>query len=583
MIIIYTDGACKKNPGAGGWGYLVIQGDRFFEMGGAEKDTTNNRMEMTAAVEALRKVADIQGNKEIYTDSQYLRQGITSWIKNWKRNGWRTSGKEDVKNKDLWVELDRLNDSSITWKWVKGHARNKYNNRVDSIADCMARGEDPGLRDSNFADFDNDSEENADSSSTTKKAKKTCATVIPVCIPSMTHLVDSLKEKFKLSITGNPSREEMISRLGIKDRQEYTSEKDCSFSTRWEDLGGRSASGKIFNSFNQAIELKKPGTYVEILHDENAEAPCGMDIEIRGLLLEARRNGSFLVAGDDGKEVEKTVDYIFREDGRLFKNLITLPPLAFPTDLKEWRHIHLHEFLRPFFKKIVGKWEYDLGEKKVVISKPGDSSDSFGINISGEYSWETLPPRQYWDEIRLAASRTSTFPDRYVGVSLETPAGAVCLLFLLGSGSLKLSMFYKADALYSLLYEKDEARRKAVIDRFSQHLEGLGRDFFTMPKSGENKFDSLEDYRNDADSFMFGKQVEFFRRIPQAPKNVPIDLIFELKPYGEERFKRLRDVLDGKSEGKIRVRKPDNMIERRALGLGEFMAMELLNERFPGK
>jgi len=133
-VEVYTDGACSGNPGPGGWGVLLIQGDREKELCGGEKDTTNNRMEMQAAIEAMKAVKP--GWKIIlHTDSQYLKNGLTQWIHGWKRNGWKTAAKKPVKNQDLWIELDALcSKRDITWKWVKGHAGDPGNERADALA-----------------------------------------------------------------------------------------------------------------------------------------------------------------------------------------------------------------------------------------------------------------------------------------------------------------------------------------------------------------------------------------------------------------------------------------------------------------
>jgi len=133
-VTIYTDGACKGNPGPGGWGALLIKGDAEKELFGGEPQTTNNRMELTAvisALAALKRPCEI----ELYTDSQYVRQGIMTWIHNWKKNGWKTADKKPVKNADLWEMLDALAARhKITWHWVKGHADNPGNLRADALA-----------------------------------------------------------------------------------------------------------------------------------------------------------------------------------------------------------------------------------------------------------------------------------------------------------------------------------------------------------------------------------------------------------------------------------------------------------------
>ncbi|MHB2166987.1 ribonuclease HI [Alsobacter sp. R-9] len=133
-VIIYTDGACSGNPGPGGWGALLRWGDRVREMNGGEADTTNNRMELTAAImalEALKRPCVV----DLWTDSQYVRQGITSWLYGWKANGWKTADKKPVKNAELWQRLDvARHRHEVHWHWVKGHAGHPENERVDELA-----------------------------------------------------------------------------------------------------------------------------------------------------------------------------------------------------------------------------------------------------------------------------------------------------------------------------------------------------------------------------------------------------------------------------------------------------------------
>ena len=134
MINIYTDGACKGNPGDGGWGALIIDGDAKNEIFGGEADTTNNRMEIMAVIMAL-KTLNTESKITIYTDSTYVQKGISEWIDKWKINGWRTSNKNNVKNKDLWIELDSLTSKFIiNWTWIKGHSGHPENDRADYLA-----------------------------------------------------------------------------------------------------------------------------------------------------------------------------------------------------------------------------------------------------------------------------------------------------------------------------------------------------------------------------------------------------------------------------------------------------------------
>src|SRR3954468_8562472 len=133
-VTIYTDGACSGNPGPGGWGALLIQGAREKELSGSEPVTTNNRMELTAAIMALEALSRPCG-VDLYTDSQYVRQGITAWMRNWKARGWRTADNKPVKNEDLWRRLDAARARhQVAWRWVRGHAGDPRNERVDALA-----------------------------------------------------------------------------------------------------------------------------------------------------------------------------------------------------------------------------------------------------------------------------------------------------------------------------------------------------------------------------------------------------------------------------------------------------------------
>jgi ribonuclease HI len=133
-VLIYADGACRGNPGPGGWGVWLRSGNHEKELFGGERLTTNNRMELTAVIEALASLK-VRCVVTIFTDSQYVRQGITSWIHGWKARGWRTADKQPVKNVELWQRLDTLNAGhDVTWKWVKGHSGDPGNERADQLA-----------------------------------------------------------------------------------------------------------------------------------------------------------------------------------------------------------------------------------------------------------------------------------------------------------------------------------------------------------------------------------------------------------------------------------------------------------------
>ncbi|MSV34755.1 MAG: ribonuclease HI [Bryobacterales bacterium] len=138
-VQLITDGACLGNPGPGGWAYILRFNEHAREMSGSEPHTTNNRMELTAVIHGLRAIKE-PCKIEVITDSEYVKNGITTWIHNWKRNGWKTAAKKPVVNQDLWMDLDReTRTHDIRWTWTKGHADHEDNNRCDELATAAAR------------------------------------------------------------------------------------------------------------------------------------------------------------------------------------------------------------------------------------------------------------------------------------------------------------------------------------------------------------------------------------------------------------------------------------------------------------
>jgi len=144
VVEIYADGACKGNPGPGGWGVLLRSGGREKEMFGGEAQTTNNRMELMAVIEGLLSLKE-RSRVRVYTDSQYVQKGISEWIHNWKRRGWKTADKKPVKNVDLWQALEaQASRHDIEWHWVRGHAGHPENERADMLANKGIPGDAPG-------------------------------------------------------------------------------------------------------------------------------------------------------------------------------------------------------------------------------------------------------------------------------------------------------------------------------------------------------------------------------------------------------------------------------------------------------
>ena len=139
MIKIYTDGSCIGNPGVGGWGAIIIMDGKKIKIKGNKTNTTNNQMELIAPIKALKKIPN-NSEVQIFTDSKYVKMGITEWIHKWKKNDWKTSGKKKVKNIELWTQLDKLsNNFDIKWNWVKGHSTDKLNSEADLLARKAAK------------------------------------------------------------------------------------------------------------------------------------------------------------------------------------------------------------------------------------------------------------------------------------------------------------------------------------------------------------------------------------------------------------------------------------------------------------
>ena len=139
MIKIYTDGSCLGNPGSGGWAAIILKNGKKTIINGSKKNVTNNQMELLAPIEALNNIPS-GSNVQIFTDSNYVKLGITEWIKNWRENGWKTKNKKPIKNKELWKELETLTKSfDIDWIWVKAHSTNDLNNEVDYVARHSAK------------------------------------------------------------------------------------------------------------------------------------------------------------------------------------------------------------------------------------------------------------------------------------------------------------------------------------------------------------------------------------------------------------------------------------------------------------
>ncbi len=386
MIHIYTDGACRKNPGPGGWGSLIILKDKYFELGGYSRQTTNNIMEMTAAVEALKSVKNQIDQITLYTDSEYLRKGITGWIKNWKRNGWQTKTGGDVKNKELWQELDTLNDARITWKWVKGHADDPNNNRVDEIARSYSHNKPVPLR-KGSSDIFNTSEKKKDNQQINNN-------------------------KLKFDFPRIYSAKKYLS-LVRGELQRHNDWEACKMRTH----GASGAKFKGHKNYNDELETAKEWGFSEE--------------DLINLIM--------------GKKPEKAIEakkeepVVTLSEISIDKLDLSGDPLEFPKNLKEWKAIHLETFLRPFFKRIVAGWDYYINNDIMTICPKG-KNEKFEIILKDKYSWLSLPPEDLWSDIIQGALKSSVFPDRFIAAVTKTEESEVsAVVFPMGKEIQNLS------------------------------------------------------------------------------------------------------------------------------------------------
>lgn len=171
-VYIFTDGSSLGNPGRGGWGAIIVAGEHVRELGGGEKHTTNNRMELSATIAALKHVGETSAEIILHTDSSYVINGITKWVHGWKRNNWKNSEKEEVKNRDLWEELSGATDGKkIEWKYVAGHVGIAGNERADEIATSVAAGTSVKLFDGHFANYEHQNILDTSHDASQKKAR----------------------------------------------------------------------------------------------------------------------------------------------------------------------------------------------------------------------------------------------------------------------------------------------------------------------------------------------------------------------------------------------------------------------------
>lgn len=460
FIEVYTDGACLNNPGPGGWAFLIIRDGLHYEKGGHKENTTNNIMEMTAAVKALEELIEEKKPVKIFTDSNYLKKGITMWIHQWKFNDWKRAKGQEVKNKDLWITLDALNRPEIQWEWVKGHADNPYNQRVDEIANCFAREKDCKLL---WGEKPAESEKPEQ----VKKAGKVYLSLVndklgkhsswDLC-RARVHGVS--RAKFKLC----KSRQEQLDTLekwrippGELDKIEIdeitvikTPAKDdkklliyicLPFIKEFSDTLRKKGFVQIQQNDGDYLLLEKDETFIKI-----------------------RDDGAFIFSGRLDDDVLDLIFSIQSADDRYLKKYMKTFPIKFPRNFADWKQLHFQEFLRPFLKGMVGTWNFiNLDNQLKITDKK--TNLNFEIRQDEEYSWKSYPPGDITKRVVSTAKKSAVFGDRVsCTISGYTDTGFSIAVLPFSKNTLNLSLSRNWQAL-GRDYDKLEGREKHRIKK----------------------------------------------------------------------------------------------------------------------
>jgi ribonuclease HI len=527
VIEIYTDGACCGNPGKGGWGVLIKKDERYFEYGGFEEDTTNNRMEMTAAIEAMVEVADEEGPVVLYTDSQYLKKGITQWIHTWKVNNWKTSGKDPVKNLDLWQELDELNKPNIRWEWVRGHASDPYNCRVDKIATSYAKEEPVELFKGEKVDrsfFEEDCKTGSDSKKANKKE------------PSVKEAPDAVtEEKSKKDVSNQ--------KIKVVNTEKTRSVNIC---LPFIETFAKTLAEKGFNR-------STPG------EGEVKYVFSGEDMKI-----DVYQSGTFIIIGDPAK-VDDLASGIADADDRYLEKFMQKSPLDFPNNPEKWKQKHFDAFTRLFYKKMPSEWKYSFENNTLRIRDLKDERINLEIETDDEFSWKTPPSEDVYEKVKLFGELSVVYPDRFaVGLKEEqgNRLGFVILPLVRHSLNLGQSRLWRdIDLNFEKLDNQEKIRiKKQVTDHLTTYTrQSLDISLKNNPGEGEN-YKKVSQWFLDVLNLYF---MYYFK--PQS--KIRIDLIADptIKDFINEKMPAL------KFSEKTGIRKPADMHESLTLPLTDFI------------
>lgn len=509
MIHIYTDGACRKNPGPGGWGSLIILKDKYFELGGYSRHTTNNIMEMTAAVEALKSVRNQIDQITLYTDSEYLRKGITGWIKNWKKNGWQTKTGGDVKNKELWQELDLLNDARITWKWVKGHADDANNNRVDEIARSYSHNKPVPLRTGKSEIF---------APPEKKKENQTQESNQP-----------------KFDFPRIYSTKKYLSLVG-GELQRHNDWESCKMRTH----GASGSKFKGHKNYNDELETAKGWGFSE------------KDLINLIMGIKPEKTPEVKV------KVKQEEPVVSLKEISINKLDLSGDPLEFPADLREWKAIHLETFLRPFFKRIVAGWDYHVNNDLMTICPKG-KEEKFEIILKDRYSWSSLPPESLWSDIRQGAMKSSVFPDRFVAAMTKTEEGEMsAVVFPMEREIQNLSSRFAWREKLPLFGEMP----KENVTDFLRQVEKKTTNF------SYNKWSKRKAIKETPIKWILETIDDYYQVVVHPRRKIPLEII--INPY--DGYAKFSDMVLKESRYLMMLRKPWNSQEESLMDFACFLS-----------
>ncbi|MCE1246600.1 MAG: ribonuclease HI [Firmicutes bacterium] len=512
MIEIYTDGACIKNPGGpGGWGYVMIRDGKVYEKGGFSPETTNNRMELTAAIEALKTIDSIKQKAAVYTDSQYVKNGITVWIKSWKAHGWErkgSGGDKEIKNLELWQELDQLNGNNLVeWRWVRGHAGNPNNCRADEIATGFARKKSIVLADgSSSRQSDSDSPVE---SKPEKNEKEKQTFVLPVnafCLFSQAFIAvlpDLLIKKYNFSKTKKGE-----------------------------------AGKEIFRN-----------PYMEISWDETGLT------EIKPIIT--------------SKSAEIT-ENLKNEEENYLNDIMKHKPIEFPKDFSQWKNIHFQQFLRPILKGMSHKWKIDKEQGKLTVTLLESPSESGEIECGKEYSWRKIPGEKHRNLIITAAENAVVFPDRVVS-ALRTSKNKVELVsFYLTSNTWNILNCYNCDYLKKHWESLEQGEQNRIVSLIWRNLDRKNRIDMIVPAGFAELDPSLANRLVFQSLFLLHTDAaEIIKWQKAGDKKFKLDVIMK-EPEDQEWG---ADTLVAGLPDWQMFRKPSNIIEKRAVEMAEFLLL----------